>query len=243
MTLKGILGRKEGMTQVFTEEGNLVPVTVVSAGPCYVVQVKTQERDGYTAVQLGFVEQKHHRLTKPLRGHFKKAGIQEEGEEQERKRAGFLALKHLREFRVDDPSAFTPGDRITVENFEKGDLVDVVGTSKGRGFAGVMKRWGFGGGPAGHGGMCDRRPGAIGMHSDPSRVFKGKKMAGHYGAERVTVKNLEIQEVDVERNVLLIKGAVPGPRNGFLYIRKAKTGVPRRKSGAEGQDEGKGKKK
>ncbi len=252
MVLKCILGRKEGMTQYFTPEGEMVPVTVIEAGPCYIVQVKNSKRDGYNAVQLGFKEQKLHRITKPLKGHFKKAGISdaivsdagpsgtetsgadisEDGGKKksgEKKKSGLVALKYMREFPVSDPSEYSAGDCITVETFEEGDLVDVIGTSKGRGFAGVMKRWNFSSGPASHGGMCDRRPGSIGMHSDPSRVFKGKKMAGHYGAKRITVKNLEIKKVDPERNVLLIRGAVPGARNGLLFIRKAKTGVLKKK--------------
>ena len=227
MALKCILGRKEGMTQIFLPTGELIPVTVVEAGPCFVVQVKTPERDGYSAIQVGFKDQKPQRVTKPLKGHFKNAGFQEE-DSGDRKKSGWKALRHLREFRVPESSEYAAGDRITVEQFEKGDLVDVVGITKGRGFAGVMKRWNFQGGPAGHGGMCDRRPGSIGMHSDPSRVFKGKKMAGHYGAERVTVKNLKVEGVDADRNVLLLKGAVPGPRNGLLCIRTAKTGRPKK---------------
>jgi large subunit ribosomal protein L3 len=225
--LKFILGRKEGMTQIFTEQGNLVPVTVVVAGPCYVVQVKTPETDGYSAVQVGFGEQKLHRLSKSLRGHFKKANLAGSAEEEGKKKSGLKVMRHLKEFRVTDVAQFNQGDEITVDVFEEGDLVDVVGTSKGRGFAGVMKRWNFRGGPKGHGGMCDRRPGAIGMHSDPSRVFKGKKMAGHWGHERITVKNLEVAGKDPDRNVLFIRGSVPGARNGLLYIRTAKTGIPK----------------
>ena len=169
------------------------------------------ERDGYAAVQLGFIEQKPQRVSKPLRGHFKKADVP--------------PMRVLGEFRIDPGEEVQVGDSLTVENFQPGDVVDVIGLTKGRGFAGAIKRWGFGGGPKSHGGMFDRRPGAIGMHSDPSRVFKGKKMAGQYGNERVTVKNLTIVEVDAERHLLLIKGAVPGARNGILRIRKAKTAL------------------
>lgn len=205
MSSKFILGRKEGMTQIFNDQGQQVPVTVVMAGPCRVVQVKGQEVDGYDAVQVGFEEQKPQRVSKPLTGHFKKAGV--------------TPYKHLVEFRLDKAAEQAVGDTITADTFEAGDYVDVVSYSKGRGFAGTMKRWGFGGGPATHGGMFDRRPGAIGMHSDPSRVFKGKKMAGQYGNERVTVKNLEVVAVDAERNILLIRGSVPGARNALLRIK------------------------
>ena len=165
MSSKYILGRKEGMTQIFDSEGNQVPVTVIEAGPCRVVQVKSTETDGYDAVQVGFQEQKPQRVSKPLKGHFKKAGV--------------APVKVLAEFRCDEPVGHEVGDTLTVETFAEGDYVNVVGQSKGRGFTGVMKRWGFAGGPATHGAMFDRRVGAIGMHSDPSRVFKGKKMPGH----------------------------------------------------------------
>lgn len=229
MTSKFILGRKEGMTQIYTEDGEVVPVTVVEAGPCYVIQVKTIEKDNYSAVQVGFKEKKLSRTTKPLKGHFKNADLADEGGEGEKKKSKLRALNYLKEFRVADPSEFKPGDEIKADVFEEGDLVDVSGFSKGRGFAGVMKRWNFRGGPAGHGGMCDRRPGAIGMHSDPSRVFKGKKMAGHFGNERITVRNLEVVAVDPERHVLLLKGAVPGARNGLLFIRSPKFGSGKKK--------------
>jgi len=201
------------MTQLFDSEGKQVPVTVIEAGPCRVVQVKSKKTDGYCAVQIGFMEQKPQRVSKPLKGHFKKAEV--------------APVKVLAEFRVDKPEEFKKGDTLTAETFEVGDLVDVIGPSKGRGFTGAMKRWGFGGGPASHGAMFDRRVGAIGMHSDPSRVFKGKKMPGRYGNERITAKNLEVIEVDSDRNLLLIKGSVPGARNTVLRIRTAKTGVPR----------------
>ncbi len=199
------------MTQIFDSEGNQVPVTVIEAGPCRVVQVKSAETDGYEAVQLGFQEQKPQRVSKPLKGHFKKAGV--------------APVKVLTEFRSNEPVEHEVGDTLTVESFEEGDFVDVVGYSKGRGFTGVMKRWGFHGGPATHGAMFDRRVGAIGMHSDPSRVFKGKKMPGHYGNERITVKGLKVVGVDVERNLLLVKGAVPGARNALLQIRISKSKV------------------
>ena len=223
MARKFILGRKEGMTQVFTPEGELIPVTVVEAGPCTVVQVKTPETDGYSAIQVGFKDKKLNRTTKPLKGHFKKAGLLD-GKSEGDKESGPRALHYLREFRVPETSEYNSGDVISANLFEEGDRVDVIGMSKGRGFAGVMKRWNFKGGPAGHGGMCDRRPGSIGMHSDPSRVFKGKKMPGHFGNKRITVKGLEIVNILPERNVLLIRGSVPGGRNGLLYIITAKSG-------------------
>ena len=217
MSLKCILGRKERMTQIFTAEGEQVGVTVVEAGPCRIVQLKTPESNGYSAVQLGFMEQKPQRISKPLKGHFKKAKV--------------TPMRYLAEFRTEEfaeeAAELEVGGTLTVESFEKGDLVDVIGLSKGHGFTGAMKRWGFAGGPQSHGGMFDRRPGAIGMHSDPSRVFKGKKMAGQHGNERITMKNLEVMEVDVENNLLLLKGAVPGARNSLVRIRKAKTGIPR----------------
>ncbi|MBU0756022.1 MAG: 50S ribosomal protein L3 [Planctomycetes bacterium] len=222
------------MTQIFNPDGKMIPVTVVVAGPCYVCQVKTEETDGYSAVQLGFEEKKLQRTSKPLKGHFKKVGLEAEASEGDQKKAGFKALQFLREVRVPDASGFNAGDQITVDQFEPGDVVDVVGTSKGRGFSGVMRRWNFHGGPQSHGGMFDRRPGSIGMHSDPSRVFKGKKMAGHYGDERVTVKNLEVVGVEPERNILLLKGAVPGCRNGFLMVQEAKTAKPKKIEKTEG---------
>lgn len=233
MDLKYLLGRKYGMTQIFTPEGKAIPVTVVVAGPCYVCQVKTEETDGYSAVQLGFENKKLQRTSKPLKGHFKKVGLEGDEVDGEGKKAGFKAFQFLREVRVPDTAEINAGDMITVEQFEVGEVVDVIGTSKGRGFAGVMKRWNFSGGPQSHGAMFDRRPGSIGMHSDPSRVFKGKKMAGHYGNERITVKNLEVIGVEPERNVLLLKGAVPGCRNGFLMIQAAKTAKPRKVAQAE----------
>jgi large subunit ribosomal protein L3 len=218
------------MTQIFTAEGEMIPATVVVAGPCYICQVKSEETDGYSAVQLGFKEKKPQRTTKPLKGHFKKMLQAAEEAGDEGKKHEFQALHHLKEFRLPDASEYALGDEITVEKFEKGDVVDVIGTSKGRGFTGVMKRWNFHGGPRSHGAMFDRRPGAIGMHSDPSRVFKGKKMAGHYGCDRLTVKNLEVLGVLPERNVMLIKGPVPGARNGLLYIRTARTPKPPKQS-------------
>lgn len=202
--MKGILGRKVGMTQIFDQDGKVIPVTVVEAGPCWVVQVKTMERDGYEAVQLGFQEVKKQRsLTKPYLGIFKKAGVP--------------PCRVLREFRM---TGYNVGDRVTVEIFSKGDIVNVTGISKGKGFQGVMKRHNFSGGPDSHGSMFNRAPGSIGSSSFPSRVWKGKRMAGHMGSERVTVRNLEIVDIIHEQNLLLIKGAVPGGENGILEIRK-----------------------
>lgn len=202
--MKGILGRKVGMTQIFTEDGRIVPVTVVEAGPCWVVQVRTKEKDGYEAVQLGFQEvKKEKNITKPVLGIFKKAGIP--------------PCRVLREFRM---AGFNVGDKVTVEIFSKGEVVNVSGISKGKGFQGVMKRHNFAGGPDSHGSMFNRAPGSIGASSFPSRVWKGKGMAGHMGNERVTVKNLTIVDVIPEQNLLLIKGAVPGSENGILEIWK-----------------------
>jgi len=200
----GILGKKIGMTQVFDEEGNVVPVTVVQAGPCQVVQVKTLERDGYEAVQLGFDEiKKLKRVTKPMLGHFKKAGVP--------------PYRVLREFKM---SGYEVGQTITVELFQKGDIVHVSGITKGKGFQGIMKRHGAHGGPASHGSKFHRAPGSIGSSAFPSRVWKGHAMPGRMGGERVTVRNLKIVDVKPEMNLLLIKGAIPGPKGGYVEIRK-----------------------
>lgn len=206
--VNGIIGRKVGMTQIFEESGEAVPVTVIQAGPCSVVQLKTQEKDGYQAVQLGFGEQKASRLNSPKRGHFAKAGVD----------AAFV----LREFRVQSLEDVSVGSIIDASVFSEGELVDVTGTSKGRGFTGVVKRWKFSGGKKTHGGEQDlRRPGSIGASATPSRVFKGKRMAGRSGAKRHTTQNLPVIQADPERNLLVVKGAVPGPPNGVLLIRKA----------------------
>lgn len=201
--VQGILGQKLGMTQVFAEDGNAVPVTVIAAGPCYVTQVKTIENDGYEAVQLGFGAAK--RLSAAEKGHLK----------------GIDPVKHLREFRVDDVSAVEVGQQIDVTLFEEGEHVNISGTSKGKGFAGVVKRHHFAGGPKTHG-QSDRMrsPGSSGATTTPGRVLKGKRRAGRMGGERVTVKNLEVVRVDGERNLLLVRGAVPGPKNGLLMIFK-----------------------
>jgi len=209
MTL--ILGRKRGMTQVFTDAGDAIGVTVVEAGPCVVTDVRTQEKHGYDAVQLGFEDVREKVITKPLRGHFKTAGV--------------TAKRFLREQRLDAPSAHAVGEQVDVSSFGEGDLVDVIGTTKGRGFAGTIKRHGFSRGNETHGCMNVRRPGAIGACAYPGRVFKGKRMSGHFGSKRHTTKNLTVIKVDTERNLLFIAGAVPGPNGGFIQVQNAKTGV------------------
>ncbi len=206
--MKGILGKKVGMTQIFNEKGEAVPVTVIQAGPCWVTQIRTEEKDGYRAIQLGFEETKRRRLTKPELGHLKKHGLP--------------PLRYLREVRTNDIEGVEVGQKVDVSIFSPGERVDVTGLSKGRGFAGVVKRHGFGGGPKTHG-QSDRlrAPGSIGAGTTPGRVFKGTRMAGHMGNRRVTAQNLEVVLVDPERNLLAVKGAVPGARNGLLLIRKA----------------------
>lgn len=202
---KGLIGRKVGMTQVFNDKGNVVPVTVVELGPCAVVQKKTAENDGYEAVQLGFDDKKITRVNKPMKGHFDKAGV--------------APKKALREFRFDDISALNVGDILKADVFAAGDKVDVVGTSKGKGTAGAIKRWNFGRLKETHGtGPVARHAGSLGACSDPSRVFKGKKLAGHLGSERVTVQNLEVVKVDAENNLIAIKGAIPGPKKGIVVV-------------------------
>jgi large subunit ribosomal protein L3 len=207
--MKGLLGKKLGMTQIFDEQGEVIPVTVIEAGPCYVTQKKTHDRDGYTAVQLGFEELKASRANKPQLGHLSKSGVP--------------ALRHLREFRVTDHSDLGEGQKLDAGVFEVGDRVDVIGTSKGRGFAGVVKRHGFRGGPKTHG-QSDRwrAPGAISSGTTPGRVLKGLRMAGRMGNDRVTVQNLEVVLVDPERNLIAVKGAVPGARGGLIVIKEAR---------------------
>jgi large subunit ribosomal protein L3 len=206
----GILGKKIGMTQVFRPDGRVVPVTLVKAGPCIVVQRKTPSTDGYDAVQLGLMEfAKASRATKPQAGHLKKASAE--------------GVKFMREFRLrqgDDD--FKAGDRVLVDQFKPNEKVDVIGVSKGRGFAGFVKRHHFRGGDASHGSMHHRAPGSIGASSFPSRVFPGMSSAGHMGTQQVTVRNLEIVEIDAEDNVLMVKGAIPGPNGGYVLVRRAK---------------------
>lgn len=206
---KAIVGKKIGMTQVFTEDGRLVPVTVIEAGPCTVVQTKNVESDGYDAVQVGFGDLTETRakklLNKPELGHYAKAGV--------------AAKRVLREFRFDDCAGYKVGDELKVDQFAQGDRIDVVGTSKGHGFTGPVARWNQHTGPMAHGSKYHRGVGSMSANSDPSRVFKNKHMGGHYGVDRVTVQNLEVVSVDAERNLLLVKGAVPGPNEGLLIIR------------------------
>lgn len=207
--MKGILGKKVGMTQIFDERGEVIPVTVIEAGPCFVVQKKTIERDGYQAVQLGFEEVKPKRLTKGQLGHLRKGNIP--------------SLRHLREIRTSTAEEYEQGQKITVSIFDVGDRVDVVGISKGRGFAGTIKRHGFKRQPKTHG-QSDRQraPGSIGATTTPGRVYKGKRMGGHMGNARVTAQNLQVVLVDPERNLLAVKGTVPGARNGLLIIKEAR---------------------
>lgn len=201
----GILGRKVGMTRIFTDDGRWVEVTLVQAGPCIVVQRKTREKDGYEAVQLGFEEIKPKRCTKPLLGHFKKAGVP--------------PMRFLREFRVEPDSELKPGDEIRVDIFKVGDKVDIAGTSKGRGFAGVIKRHGYSGGPNTHGSNFHRRPGSIGQSAWPAEVYKGKGLPGHMGNVRVTVQNLEVVDVVPEKNLLVVRGSIPGANGSLVEIK------------------------
>ena len=206
---KAILGKKIGMTQIFVSDGRLVPVTVVEAGPCTVTQVKTQKNDGYEAVQVGFDELSEQRakklLNKPEQGHFAKAGVK--------------PARHLRELRLEDISGYSVGDAIKCDVFAEGDKIDVIGTSKGHGYSGVIQRWNQHTGPMAHGSKYHRGVGSLSANSDPSRVFKGKKMAGQYGNEKVTIQNLEVIRVDAERNLLLVKGALPGANGALLFVR------------------------
>ncbi len=203
----GILGRKVGMTQVFDEEGRAVPVTVIEAGPCQIVEIRTPEKNSYSAIQLGFGEVKPVRVTKPIKGYFEKQGVK--------------IKRWLREFRVDNTADYQVGQDITVSLFQNGEIVDVTGVSKGKGTAGVMKRHGFGGMPASHGhSLSHRSGGSTGCSSYPGKIIKGRPMAGHMGSERVTTKNLSVFAVDEENNLILIKGSVPGARDSLVMIRK-----------------------
>jgi len=209
--MDGILGRKLGMTQIFVEDGTAISVTVIQAGPCLVVQRKTAGTDGYEAIQIGLVEEKPAKVNKPTAGHFGKAGV--------------APVRRIEEFEIaagdDEVKA---GDEIKASIFTEQDWVDVVGTSKGKGFQGVMKRHGFAGGQGGHGSMFHRAPGSIGSSAYPSRVYPGMRGTGRMGGKRVTVKNLQVVKVDAERNLIYVRGAVPGPRSGYLAIRRAKRG-------------------
>jgi large subunit ribosomal protein L3 len=209
--VNGIIGKKLGMTQIFAPDGSVTPVTVIKAGPCVVVQRKTVSTDGYEAVQLGLVEDKSpKKVNKPMKGHFAKAGIP--------------PTKILREFRLQDAAdEISVGDKVLVDLFTENDVVEVIGTSKGRGFAGFVKRHGFGGGRATHGSMFHRAPGSIGASAYPSRVIKGTRMAGHMGVERNTIKNLRVMKVNTEENLLLVRGSVPGPTGAVVLIKKTIT--------------------
>ena len=204
---KALIGKKVGMTQIFDENGVVIPVTVIEAGPCVVAQVKTLENDGYEAVQLGFGEVKENKLNKPEKGHFAKANV--------------TAKRHLREFRLDSIEGIKVGDELKADIFAAGEKIDVQGTSKGKGFQGVIKRHGQHRGPMGHGSMYHRRPGSMGATSTPGRVFKGKKLPGHMGRVTVTIQNLDVVRVDMDKNVILVKGSVPGAKGSILKIKSA----------------------
>ncbi len=208
--VNGLLGRKLGMTRVFTEDGRWINVTLVEAGPCTVIQKKTTDTDGYDAVQVGYGEVKEARLKKPQHGHFKKAGQS--------------LKKVLREFRVAPDSSLNVGDEIRSDIFKAGDRVDVSGTSKGKGFAGVIKRYGFGGGPGGHGSHFHRAPGSVGQSADPSKVYKGKRLPGRMGNVARTTQNLEIVRVDEEKNLILLRGPVPGANGGMVVVKHSTKG-------------------
>lgn len=203
---KAIIGKKVGMSQIFDETGKVIPVTVIEAGPCTVTQKKTEAKDGYNSIQLGFADIKEKHLTKPMKGHFEKAGVP--------------ARKYLKEFRIADCDKYNVGDTVLADVFAAGDKVDVIGTSKGKGYAGVVKRWNARMQQHSHGvGPVHRSVGSMGANTDPSRVMPGKKMAGHLGAEQVTVQNLQIVKVDTESNMIAVRGAIPGPKGGIVYIK------------------------
>ncbi|HEX3551865.1 MAG TPA: 50S ribosomal protein L3 [Thermoanaerobaculia bacterium] len=208
--MDGILGRKVGMTQIFVEDGTAIPVTVIKAGPCLVVQRKTAKADGYEAVQIGLVEERPAKVSKPAAGHFKKAGV--------------APVRRVEEFDLTPGEELNAGDEVKASIFQEKEWVDIVGTSKGKGYQGVMKRHGFGGGKATHGSMFHRAPGSIGSSAYPSRVMKGMRAGGRMGGERVTTKNLLIVKVDADQNLIYVRGAVPGPKSGYVAIRRAKRG-------------------
>jgi large subunit ribosomal protein L3 len=207
--ISGLMGKKIGMTRVFVDEGHAVPVTVLKVGPCKVVQLKTLERDGYVGIQLGFEQTRERKLTKPLLGHFKAAGVE--------------PMAYLKEFETSDPTEFKPGQEIGVDLFRIGEKVNIRARSKGRGFQGVIKRWGFHGGKASHGAKTHRAPGSIGSSAEPSKVIKGKKLPGHMGNRNVMIKNLEVVDVRPEDNLMLVKGAVPGSINTFVTVYKKRS--------------------
>ena len=204
---KGLIGKKLGMTQIFDEQGKVIPVTVIEAGPCVVAQVKTVETDGYNAIQLGFGDVKESKINKPEKGHFAKSKL--------------TPKKHLREFRLDSVENINVGDELKADTFTAGDQLDIQGTSKGKGFQGVIKRHGQSRGPMGHGSMYHRRPGSMGSTSTPGRVFKGKKLPGHMGRVTITIQNLDVVRVDMDKNVILLKGSVPGAKGSILKIKSA----------------------
>ena len=209
--MKAILGKKLGMTQFFLEDGTVIPVTVVEAGPCVVTQKKTIQTDGYSAIQLGFEDIREKLVSKPIKGHFNKAGVP--------------FKRNLREYHVDNTDDYALGQEIRVDVFEKGDIVDIQGTSKGKGFQGVVKRHGFGGGRATHGSMFHRAPGSIGASADPSEVVKGKRLPGRMGNTGVTIQNLEVMDVVPEKNLLVIRGAVPGANGGMIVVKHTVKGA------------------
>ncbi|MFR7874314.1 MAG: 50S ribosomal protein L3 [Christensenellales bacterium] len=204
---KAIIGKKIGMTQIFDEKGRVIPVTAIEAGPCVIAQVKNVETDGYEAIQLGFGEVKESKVNRPIKGHFAKSKL--------------TPKKHLREFRVDSVEGVKVGDELKVDTFAAGDKVDIQGISKGKGFQGVIKRHGQSRGPMGHGSMYHRRPGSMGPTSTPGRVFKGKKLPGHMGRNTITIQNLEVVKVDLDKNVILVKGSVPGANGSILKIKSS----------------------
>ncbi len=208
--MDGILGRKVGMTQIYVEDGTAIPVTVIKAGPCLVVQRRTTAVDGYEAVQIGLVEERPAKVSRPEAGHFKKAGV--------------APVRKLEEFDLTPGEELNAGDEVKASIFQEKDWVDVVGTSKGKGYQGVMKRHGFGGGRATHGSMFHRAPGSIGSSAYPSRVLKGMRMGGRMGGDRVTTKNLQVVKIDADQNLIYVRGAVPGPKSAYVAIRKAKRG-------------------
>jgi len=209
--LNTLIGKKVGMTQVFDKENRLVPVTAIEVGPCAVVQVKTAETDGYNAIQIGFGKKKASRLTQPMEGHYKKAGV--------------TPAQNLTEVRTDGTPTQKAGDVLSAEIFKEGQYVDVIGVTKGRGFQGVMKRHNFGGGPAAHGSMFHRRGGSYGMRQTPGHIFRGKKMPGHMGDVQRTQQNLQVVKILADKNIILIKGSIPGAENSIVYVRDAKKGT------------------
>ena len=218
---KAIIGKKVGMTQIFDEAGKVVPVTVIEAGPCVVVQKKTDDKEGYTSVQLGYEDIAERKLTKPEKGHLDKAGV--------------APKKYLKEFRLENAAELNVGDELKADVFAEGDKVDITGVSKGKGYAGVIKRWGAQRTPTSHGGgPVHRHAGSMGSGTDPARIFKGKSGAGHMGAEQVTVQNLDVVKVDAELNMIVVRGAVPGPKGGLVYIKNTVKVQPEKKGPAAG---------